>query len=56
MYMAGFSLYYIHMCTYICIYDIFHTRTLMFIAPLFTVIKTQKQPKCPLTDKCIKKI
>ena len=56
MYMAGFILYYIHMCTYICIYDIFHTQTLMFIAPLFTVIKTQKQPKCPLTDKWIKKI
>ena len=28
----------------------------MFIAALFTVVKTQKQLKCPLTDKWIKKI
>ena len=26
----------------------------MFIAALFTIAKTQKQPKCPLTDECIK--
>ena len=28
----------------------------MFIAALFTVAKSWKQPKCPLTDKWIKKI
>ena len=28
----------------------------MFIAALFTLAKTWKQPKCPLTDKEIKKI
>ena len=27
----------------------------MFIATLFTVVKTGKQPKCPLTDEWIKK-
>ena len=27
----------------------------MFIAPLFTVAKTWKQPKCPSIDKWIKK-
>ena len=32
------------------------TRTPMFIAALFTVDKTWKQPKCPLTDKWIKKM
>ena len=32
------------------------TGTLMFIAALFTIAKTWKQPKCPSTDKCIKKI
>ena len=26
----------------------------MFIAALFTIAKTQKQPKCPLTEKWIK--
>ena len=25
----------------------------MFIAALFTIAKTWKQPKCPLTDDCI---
>ena len=30
------------------------TCTLMFIAALFTIAKTWKQPKCPLTDECIK--
>ena len=30
------------------------TCTPMFIAALFTIAKTQKQPKCPLTDECIK--
>ena len=24
----------------------------MFIAAMFTIAKTWKQPKCPLTDKC----
>ena len=27
----------------------------MFIAALFTVAKTWKQPKCPLIDDCIRK-
>ena len=27
------------------------TCTTMFIAALFTIAKTWKQPKCPLTDK-----
>ena len=30
--------------------------TPMFIAVLFTIAKTWKQPKCPSTDKWIKKI
>ena len=28
----------------------------MFIAALFTIVKTWKQAKCPLTDKWIKKL
>ena len=28
----------------------------MFIAALFTIARTQKQPKCPLTHKWIKKM
>ena len=28
----------------------------MFIAPLFTIARTWKQPKCPLTDVWIKKM
>ena len=32
------------------------TRTPMFIAALFTIAKTWKQPKCPSTDEWIKKI
>ena len=28
----------------------------MFIAALFTIIKTWKQPKCPSTDEWIKKL
>ena len=28
----------------------------MFIAALFTIARTWKQPKCPLTDKWIKKM
>ena len=27
-----------------------NTRTSMFIAALFTIAKTQKQPRCPLTE------
>ena len=30
--------------------------TTMFIAALFTIVKTWKQPKCPLTDEWIKKM
>ena len=32
------------------------TCTPLFIAALFTIVKTRKQPKCPLTDEWIKKI
>ena len=32
------------------------TCTLVFIAALFTVAKTQKQPKCPSTDEWIRKM
>ena len=28
----------------------------MFIAALFTITKTWKQPKCPSADECIKKM
>ena len=35
---------------------IFGTCTPMFIVALFTTAKTWKQPKCPVTDECIKKI
>ena len=28
----------------------------LFITPLFTIAKIWKQPKCPLTDKWIKRI
>ena len=28
----------------------------MFIAALFTTARSQKQPKCPSTDECIKKM
>ena len=31
------------------------TSTPMFIAALFTVARTWKQPRCPLTDEWIKK-
>ena len=31
------------------------THTLMFIAALFTIVRTWKQPKCPSTEKWIKK-
>ena len=32
------------------------TCTPRFIAPLFTIAKTWKQPKCPSTDEWIKKM
>ena len=32
------------------------TCTCMFTATLFTIAKTRKQPKCPLTDEWIKKM
>ena len=32
------------------------TYTPMFIAALFTIARSWKQPKCPSTDKCIKKM
>ena len=32
------------------------TFTSLFIAPLFTVAKTWKQPKCPLTEEWIRKM
>ena len=32
------------------------TCTTMFIAALFTIARTWKQPKCPPTDECIKKM
>ena len=32
------------------------TCTLMFIPALFTIARTWKQPKCPLTDEWIKKM
>ena len=32
------------------------TCTKMFIAALFTIAKTWKQPMCPSTDECIKKM
>ncbi|KAF0871512.1 LORF2 protein, partial [Crocuta crocuta] len=33
-----------------------NTCTPMFIAALSTIAKTWKEPKCPSTDKCIKKM
>ena len=32
------------------------TRTPMFIAAIFTIAKTWKQPRCPLTDEWIEKL
>ena len=32
------------------------TCTPMFTAALFTIARTQKQPRCPLTDEWIKKL
>ena len=33
-----------------------NTCTSLFIAALFTIARTWKQPRCPLTDECIKKL
>ena len=33
-----------------------YTHTRLVIAILFTIAKTWKQPKCPSTDKCVKKM
>ena len=33
-----------------------YTCTPVFTAALFTIVKTWKQPKCPLTDEWIKKM
>ena len=32
------------------------TCTSMFIAALFTITRSRKQPKCPLTDEWVKKM
>ena len=32
------------------------TRTAIFIAALFTIANTWKQPRCPLTDEWIRKL
>ena len=32
------------------------TGTPVFIAALFTIVRTWKQPRCPLTDEWIKKL
>ena len=32
------------------------TCTPMFTAALFTIARTWKQPRCPSTDECIKKL
>ena len=32
------------------------TRTPMFIAALFIIVRTWKQPRCPLTDEWISKL
>ena len=32
-----------------------HLKTLQYIAALFTIARTWKQPRCPLTDEWIKK-
>jgi hypothetical protein len=34
----------------------YNTCTPMFIAALFTIAKLWKQPRCPTTDECIKKM
>uniref|UniRef100_A0A8D1VQM4 DUF1725 domain-containing protein n=1 Tax=Sus scrofa TaxID=9823 RepID=A0A8D1VQM4_PIG len=37
-------------------YSLKYTCTCMFIAALFTIAKTWKLPKCPLTDDWIRKM
>ena len=32
------------------------TCTPMFITALFTITRTWKQPRCPLADKCVRKL
>ena len=32
------------------------TCTPMFIAPLFTIARTWKQPRCPSADECLRKL
>ena len=39
-----------------CSSDLIIQKESMFIAVLFTIARTWKQPKCPLTDECIKKM
>jgi len=41
---------------YLDIHSFRKTCTLMFIVALFTIVRTWKQPKCPLTDEWIKKM
>lgn len=43
------------MYTYVEIKNSFNIFTTMFMAVLFTIVKSQKLPKCPLTDKHRKK-
>ena len=33
-----------------------YTCTPMFIAAVFIIARTRKQPRCPSTDECIKKL
>jgi hypothetical protein len=33
-----------------------YTCSLMFITALFTIAKLWKQPRCPKTDECVKKM
>ena len=36
--------------------QIIHEKQSVFITALFTIVKTWRQPKCPLTDEWIKKM
>ena len=61
-------IYFIHISVYMSIpisqFIIYPEKTIiqkdtctpMFIAALFTIARTRKQPKCPLTDEWIKKM
>ena len=51
---------YVYVCLfvsmYVCVYKTQKDAHIpMFTAALFTIVKTRKQPKCSLTDECIKK-